>query len=55
MNPWQERNFEKYGFRFAWPFWYGFHHVATVPLFVAETIFGYFQGKYWWVILYESK
>lgn len=48
-------NFPKYGFGMNWSFWYNFHHIATILLFALGSLLGYFQGKYWWRILYEKR
>lgn len=48
-------NFQKYSFGLGWPFWYSFHHIASVVLLALGALIGYAQGKYWWNILYEKR
>jgi len=48
-------NFTKYSFGFSWPQWLIIHHTATVILFIAGALFGFWQGKYWWRRIYEKK
>jgi hypothetical protein len=47
-------NFSRYGFGLSWPQWFLFHHIATVILFFAGALFGFWQGKFWWKRLYEK-
>ena len=38
-----------------WDKWYLLHGIFTVLLLVGGIVFGYFQGKKWWQILYVDK
>ncbi len=49
------KDFEKYGFGFSWPQWYLIHHIGSVMLFIGGIIAGFWQGKYWWKIIYIDK
>ncbi len=48
-------DFPKYGFGLLWYQWFIIHHIGTVILFVAGTLFGFWQGKFWWQRIYEKK
>lgn len=48
-------DFGKYGFGMSWQFWYNFHSIAAILLFALGALFGYYQGKYWWKVLYEKR
>lgn len=48
-------NFSRYGFGLSWPQWFIIHHIATVILFVAGALFGFWQGKFWWRRIYELR
>ena len=45
-------NFPRYNLGFSWDQWFWIHHIATVFLFVAGVLFGFWQGKFWWKNLY---
>ena len=46
-------DFDRYSLGLTWSQWFTIHHVGTVILLVAGTLFGYWQGKYWWTAIYE--
>jgi len=48
-------DFQNYSLGFSWAEWYMIHHVGSIVLFFGGVLFGLWQGKYWWVKLYESK
>ena len=48
-------DFPKYGFGLSWYQWFIIHHIGTVILFVTGTLFGFWQGKFWWQRIYEKK
>ena len=48
-------DFPKYSLGFSWSQWFLIHHAATVVLFIAGVLFGYWQGKFWWKKIYEKK
>ncbi len=48
-------NFSRYSFGLSWHQWFLFHHIATVILFFAGALFGFWQGKFWWRRIYENK
>lgn len=47
-------DFAKYSFGFSWSQWFLIHHVFTILLFIAGALFGFWQGKIWWKIIYEK-
>ena len=47
-------DFTKYSFGFSWAQWFLIHHVFTVILFIIGALFGLWQGKVWWKIIYEK-
>jgi len=47
-------NFQKYSLGLSWPQWFLIHHIATVILFIAGVLFGFWQGKFWWKRIYEK-
>jgi len=49
------QNFDKYGFGLSWDWWYWFHFIATILLFVAGAVYGFRKGVYWWGRLYDDK
>lgn len=48
------QDFSKYSLGLIWQHWYIIHGIGTVILFVGGLMFGYFQGKHWWKVLYEK-
>jgi len=48
-------NFPTYSLGLSWPQWFLIHRISTVILFVAGALFGFWQGKFWWKIIYEKK
>jgi len=48
-------DFLKYSLGFSWPQWFIIHHIGTVVLFIAGSLFGFWQGKFWWHRIYEKK
>ena len=46
------KDFPKYGFGLSWEQWFLIHTIGTVILFLAGTIFGLWQGRYWWQKIY---
>ncbi len=48
-------DFPQYSFGLSWPQWFIIHHIATVILFLAGALFGFWQGKLWWRRIYEKK
>lgn len=45
-------DFGRYSFGFTWAQWVMIHNVATVVLYIAGAVFGYWQGRYWWKRIY---
>jgi Sec-independent protein secretion pathway component TatC len=45
-------DFDRYSLVLSWGQWFLVHHVGTVILWVAGVAFGYWQGKYWWQVIY---
>lgn len=48
------KDFGVYSFGLSWRAWFVIHHVGTVILLAGGTIFGFWQGKFWWVKLYNK-
>jgi hypothetical protein len=48
-------DFSKYGLGFSWEQWFCIHAIFTVILFVAGAAFGFWQGVYWWRVIYVEK
>jgi hypothetical protein len=46
-------DFPRYSLGLSWSHWFLIHHIATVVLFAAGALFGFWQGKFWWRRLYE--
>jgi len=46
-------DFDRYGLGLTWAQWFWVHHVGTVILWIAGALFGYWQGKHWWRVIYE--
>ena len=48
-------DFGRYGFGLSWNAWLIIHHIGTVILLVGGTLFGFWQGQYWWRKMYVDK
>lgn len=48
------KDFGVYSFGFSWKVWFMIHHVGTIILLAAGTIFGFWQGRFWWGKLYNE-
>ena len=48
-------DFEAYGLGLTWKDWVVIHNVGSVILILAGLAFGWWQGNYWWRILYVEK
>ena len=48
-------NFGTYGFGLTWSNWFLIHHVLSAVLFIAGAALGFWQGKFWWVRLYDGR
>ncbi|MFH1111713.1 MAG: hypothetical protein V1712_01425 [Patescibacteria group bacterium] len=49
------KNFSRYGFGWSWNTWYIIHDVITWVLVLVGLLFGYWQGRHWWVRLYDEQ
>ena len=47
-------DFERYGLGLSWSSWFLIHAVLTVLLALLGILFGLWQGKLWWNILYDE-
>ena len=48
-------DFEKYSLGFSMSQWFFIHKIWAFVTFFGGVLFGFFQGKYWWKVLYEKK
>lgn len=49
------KDFERYGLGLSWRQWYAIHHIGSALLLFFGIAAGYWQGKYWWKIIYVDK
>lgn len=47
-------DYQRYSLGWNWAEWVLVHHVATVLLLLAGLAFGWWQGRYWWRVLYSE-
>lgn len=45
-------DFDRYGLGLSWHAWYTVHAVGSFVLLLCGIIFGWWQGRYWWVRIY---
>lgn len=45
-------DFEKWGFGLSWDAWYMIHTIGTAALLVLGISIGFWQGRYWWGVIY---
>ena|SRR3989338_2255312 len=48
-------NFPKYSLGYTWADWFLIHKIFSAITFVGGALFGFFQGRFWWRIVYEQK
>lgn len=48
-------DFATYSLGLSWSTWFAIHHAAALALFAAGLLFGYWQGKKWWRIMYVER
>ena len=48
-------DFDRYSLGLTWAQWFWVHHVGSVILGVAGALFGFWQGRYWWRVIYVEK
>ena len=48
-------DFNTYGIGLSWSVWFFIHHIVAIFLFIGGALFGFWQGKYWWRVIYEEK
>lgn len=48
-------NFPKYSLGYSWAEWFIIHQYLSVIVFIASVVLGYFQGKFWWRLVYVEK
>ena len=44
-----------FGLGISWNGWYMVHRIGSYILFILGIIFGFYQGKMWWRIIYVEK
>lgn len=49
------KDFDRYGLGLTWDQWYMIHHIGAILLFILGVVGGFFQGKYWWEVIYVQK
>ena len=49
------RDFDTYSLGLTWWQWQMIHDVGTVVVLILGIIIGYWQGVYWWNIMYVQK
>lgn len=48
-------DFETFGLGLTWDQWVMIHNVGTIVFFAAGALAGFFQGRYWWRVIYIEK
>lgn len=49
------KDFDQYGLGLSWQSWYLIHYIGSIVLLFIGIIFGYFQGKHWWKVIYIER
>jgi hypothetical protein len=49
------RDFARYGLGLSWTHWYAIHHTGSLVLLIAGVLFGFWQGKHWYKIIYKNR
>lgn len=49
------KDFAAYGLGLSWSTWFWIHHIFAALLFLFGAGVGFWQGVYWWNVLYEGK
>ena len=49
------KDFQRYNLGLSWDQWFTVHYIGTIVLLIAGILLGFWQGIYWWKILYENK
>ncbi len=49
------RDYDTWGLGFSWDTWFLIHHSGAFILLVLGLGVGFWQGVYWWGVLYEGK
>ena len=47
-------NFQKYGLGMPLEWWLSTYSIGAIVFFFLGALFGFFQGKHWWEIIYEK-
>lgn len=59
LELWYARNlitdFDHYSLGYTWQQWFSIHKYFSITLLILSIVFGYFQGRYWWRVVYEEK
>jgi len=48
------KDFAKYSYGFSWAQLFSVHHALTFILLLIGSLFGFWQGRIWWKIVYEN-
>jgi len=48
------RDFSRYGLGLTWDTWFIIHRAVALLLFTFGSFGGYWQGRHWWSVLYDS-
>ena len=48
-------NFSAYSLGYTWQQWFVIHKYFAITTLVLGLLFGFFQGQYWWKVVYQQK
>lgn len=48
-------DFDRHSLGHSWETWFAIHKYGAIGLFVLSAIWGYFQGRFWWRVVYVEK
>jgi hypothetical protein len=48
-------DFPRYSLGYTWAQWFVIHRYASIILLILGVVFGYFQGRSWWRLVYDEK
>lgn len=48
-------DFKKFSLGFSWADWFMIHKLWSVITLLGGIVAGYYQGRYWWEIVYEQR
>jgi len=47
-------DFNSYSMGYSWGEWFVIHKYFSIFLSALGAVFGYYQGRYWWRVVYEK-